>query len=128
MRIPNTGTSPKAKRVEFRTPDPSANPYLAFAGMLMAGIDGVLSKTNPGQPLDKDIYGLPAEEAKKVPSVPRSLEESLENLQKSSDFLLRGDVFSQDFIETWTAYKMEREIIPLQQRPAPYEFYLYYDL
>jgi glutamine synthetase len=128
MRIPNSGTNPKAKRIEFRTPDPSANPYLAFAGMLMAGVDGILSKINPGAPLDKDIYGLPSEEAKKVPSVPGSLQETLENLQKNSDFLLRGDVFSGDFIETWVNYKMDREIIPLQQRPVPYEFYLYYDL
>lgn len=128
MRIPNTGSSPKAKRVEFRTPDPSANPYLAFAAMLMAGIDGILSKTSPGAPLDKDIYGLPPEEAKKVPSVPRSLEESLAALQNSNEFLLRGDVFSEDFIQTWAEYKWEREIIPLQQRPVPYEFYLYYDL
>ncbi len=128
IRIPNTGSSPKAKRIEFRTPDPSANPYLAFAGMLMAGIDGILTKTHPGEPLDKDIYGLPPEEAKKVRSVPASLNESLSNLEKGSEFLLRGDVFSRDFIETWIGYKMEREIIPLQQRPAPYEFYLYYDL
>ena len=128
MRIPNSGTNPKAKRIEFRTPDPSANPYLAFAGMLMAGIDGVLSKMNPGSPLDKDIYGLPPEEAKKVRSVPGSLQESLEALTKSPDFLLRGDVFSTDFIDTWVSYKMDREILPMQQRPVPYEFYLYYDL
>jgi glutamine synthetase len=128
MRIPNSGTSPKAKRIEFRTPDPSANVYLAFAAMLMAGIDGILTKTHPGEPLDKDIYGLPPEEAKKVPSVPRTLEESLDNLKKNSEFLLRGDVFSRDLIETWIDYKWEREIIPMQQRPVPYEFYLYYDL
>lgn len=128
MRIPNSGTSPKAKRIEFRTPDPSANPYLAFAAMLMAGIDGVMTKTHPGEPLDKDIYGLPPEEAKRVPSVPRGLEESLTNLERGSEFMMRGDVFSHDFIDTWIGYKMEREIIPLQQRPTPYEFYLYYDL
>lgn len=128
MRIPNSGTNPKAKRVEFRTPDPSANPYLAFAAMLMAGIDGILSKANPGAPLDKDIYGLPSEEAKKVPSVPATLEESLAHLRKGAEFLYRGDVFSEDLITTWIDYKVDREIIPLQQRPAPYEFYLYYDL
>lgn len=128
MRIPNTGTSPKAKRIEFRTPDPSSNPYIAFAAMLMAGIDGVMNKMNPGNPLDKDIYGLPPEEAKKVPSVPKTLDEALENLTKSHEFLLKGDVFSKDLIQTWIEYKYEREIIPMQQRPSPYEFYLYYDL
>jgi glutamine synthetase len=128
LRIPNTGTSPKAKRIEFRTPDPSANPYLAFAALLMAGIDGILSKTHPGDPLDKDIYGLPPEEAKKVPSVPATLDESLSHLTKNNEFLLRGDVFSRDFLDTWVTYKYEREIIPMQQRPSPYEFYLYFDL
>jgi glutamine synthetase len=128
MRIPNSGTNPKAKRIEFRTPDPSSNPYIAFAAMLMAGIDGIMNKTNPGDPLDKDIYGLPPEEAKKVRSVPKTLDEALENLEKSHDFLLKGDVFSKDFVETWLSYKYEKEIIPMQQRPSPYEFYLYYDL
>jgi glutamine synthetase len=128
MRIPNSGTNPKAKRIEFRTPDPSANPYLAFAAMLMAGIDGVQNKTNPGSPLDKDIYGLPPEEAKKVPSVPKTLDEALVNLRDSHEFLLKGDVFDKDFLDTWLEYKYEREIIPMQQRPSPYEFYLYYDL
>lgn len=128
MRIPNTGTNPKAKRIEFRTPDPSANPYLAFAALLMAGIDGVMNKIHPGDPLDKDIYGLPPEEAKKVPHVPKTLDEALENLKKSHEFLLRGDVFSSDFLSTWLEYKYDREIIPMQQRPSPYEFYLYYDL
>ena len=128
MRIPNTGTSPKAKRIEFRTPDPSSNPYIAFAAMLMAGIDGVMNKIHPGDPLDKDIYGLPPEEAKKVRSVPKTLDEALENMRKSHEFLLKGDVFSKDFIDTWLEYKYEREIIPMQQRPSPYEFHLYYDL
>jgi glutamine synthetase len=128
MRIPNSGTNPKAKRIEFRTPDASSNPYLAFAAMLMAGIDGILTKTHPGEPLDKDIYGLPPEELKKVPSVPATLDASLVNLRLNHEFLLRGDVFSQDLIHTWLDYKMEREIIPSQQRPTPYEFYLYYDL
>jgi glutamine synthetase len=128
MRIPNSGASPKAKRVEFRTPDPSANPYLAFAAMLMAGIDGIMNKTNPGDPLEKDIYGLPPEELAKVPSVPKTLDEALVNLRDSHEFLLRGDVFTEDFLKTWMEYKYDREIIPMQQRPAPYEFYLYYDL
>ncbi len=128
MRIPNTGTSPKAKRIEFRTPDPSANPYLAFAAMLMAGIDGVLNKTNPGAPLDKDIYGLPPEEAAKVPHCPKTLDEALVNLRQNNEFLLKGDVFGEDFLNTWLEYKYDREIIPMQQRPSPYEFYLYYDL
>lgn len=128
MRIPNTGTNPKAKRIEFRTPDPSANPYLAYAALLMAGIDGVQNKIHPGNPLDKDIYGLPPEEAAQVPSVPKTLDESLLNLQKRNEFLRKGDVFSADFIDAWITYKMEREIIPMQQRPSPYEFYLYFDL
>lgn len=128
MRIPNSGTSPKAKRIEFRTPDPSANPYLAFAAMLMAGIDGVMNKLHPGEPMDKDIYGLPPEEAKKIPSCPKTLDEALENLKHDHEFLLRGDVFSKDLLHTWLEYKYEREIIPMQQRPSPYEFYLYYDL
>jgi glutamine synthetase len=128
MRIPNTGANPKAKRIEFRTPDPSSNPYLAFAAMLMAGIDGITNKILPGDPLDKDIYGLPPEEAKKVPSVPKTLDEALDNLRKNHEFLLRGDVFGEDFLTTWLDYKYEREIIPMQQRPSPYEFYLYYDL
>lgn len=128
IRIPNSGTNPKAKRIEFRTPDPSANPYLAFAALLMAGVDGIMNKTHPGDPLDKDIYGLPPEEAKKVPSVPGTLNESLANMAHDQEFLLRGDVFSTDFIDTWLNYKYEREIIPMQQRPTPYEFYLYFDL
>ncbi len=128
MRIPNTGPSPKAKRIEFRTPDPSANAYLAFATMLMAGIDGIVNKINPGASLDKDIYGLPPEEAAKVPSVPKTLDEALTSLQKDYEFLLKGDVFNKDFIETWVTYKNDRELIPMQQRPSPYEFYLYFDM
>lgn len=128
MRIPNTGPSPKAKRIEFRTPDPSANGYIAFAALLMAGIDGIQNKIHPGDPLDKNIYGLPPEEAAKVPSVPKTLDEALTELKAHHEFLLKGDVFSQDLIHNWIEYKMEREIIPLLQRPVPYEFYLYYDL
>ena len=96
--------------------------------MLMAGIDGIMNKIHPGDPLDKDIYGLPPEEAAKVPAAPKTLDEALVNLRNNHDFLLRGDVFSSDMINTWLDYKYEREIIPMQQRPAPYEFYLYYDL
>ena len=128
IRIPNSGSNPKAKRIEFRTPDPSANIYLCLAALLMAGIDGIQNKLNPGQPLDKDIYGLSAQELKNVPSVPATLDRALENLRENSSFLLRGDVFSQDLIDTWLDYKYEREVIPMQQRPTPYEFYLYYDL
>ena len=128
LRIPNSGPNPKAKRIEFRTPDPSANPYLAFAALLMAGIDGIQNKINPGDPLDKDIYGLSPEEAALVPSVPASLEEAIHNITKDHEFLIKGDVFSEDMVSAWTVYKKEKEIIPLQQRPVPYEFYLYYDL
>ena len=128
IRIPNSGTNPKAKRIEFRTPDPSANVYLALAAMLMAGIDGIQNKIHPGEPLDKDIYGLSPQEAAKVPSIPATLEESLKALKEKGDFLLRGDVFSKDLLETWIDYKYTREVIPMQQRPVPYEFYLYFDL
>ncbi len=128
IRIPNSGASAAAKRIEFRTPDPSANIYLAQAALLMAGIDGILNKINPGDPLDKDIYGLAPEEAAKVPSIPGSLEESLMNLKHKGEFLQKGDVFSPDMIETWVTYKIDKEIRPIQQRPVPYEFYLYYDL
>jgi glutamine synthetase len=128
IRIPNSGDNPKAKRIEFRTPDPTSNPYLAFAALIMAGIDGIQNKINPGEPLDKNIYGLPPEEAAKVPSVPASLNESLETIKKKHDFLLRGEVFSEDFLENWISYKMEHEILPMQQRPVPYEFHLYYDM
>lgn len=128
IRIPNTGASQASKRIEFRTPDPSANIYLAQAALLMAGIDGILNKINPGEPLDKDIYGLAPEEAAKVPSIPGTLEESLMNLKANSGFLKKGDVFSPDLIDTWVQYKIDKEIRPIQQRPVPYEFYLYYDL
>jgi glutamine synthetase len=128
IRIPNSGPSPKAKRIEFRTPDPGANKYLAFAALLMAGLDGIQNKIDPGDPLDKNIYGLSPEEAAKVPSVPASLDESLMNLADNCEFLKRGDVFSQDLIDAWIEYKTSSEIRPLQQRPTPFEFYLYYDL
>jgi glutamine synthetase len=127
VRIPNTGSSPNAKRIEFRTPDPMANIYLAQAALIMAGVDGVLNKTNPGDPLDKDIYGLPPQEAAKIPSVPGGLEEALNNLRANCAFLKKGDVFSDDMIETWIQHKIEKEVRPTQQRPVPYEFFLYYD-
>lgn len=127
IRIPNSGPNPKAKRIEFRTPDPSANIYLAEAAVLMAGLDGIINKIHPGASLDKDIYHLPPEEAAKIPSVPGTLEESLNNLTFQGDFLLRGNVFSKDLIETWVGYKFDKEIRPVQQRPVPYEFFLYHD-
>lgn len=127
MRIPNSGPNPKAKRIEFRTPDPTANIYLAEAAILMAGLDGIINKINPGDPLDKDIYGLPPQEAAKIPSVPGTLEESLDNLMKNCSFLKKGDVFSDDLIDTWVQYKIDKEVRPVQQRPVPYEFHLYYD-
>lgn len=128
IRIPNSGTNPKAKRIEFRTPDPSANIYLCLAALLMAGIDGIQNKINPGDPLDKDIYGLSPQELANVPSVPATLDKALENLKEGGAFLRKGDVFSEDFLETWIDYKYSKEVIPMQQRPTPYEFMLYYDL
>jgi glutamine synthetase len=127
-RIPMYSNSPKAKRVEFRPPDPAANPYLAFAAMLMAGLDGVLNKVNPGEPLDKDIYDLSPEELKAVPSMPGSLEEALSCLEADHEFLLKGDVFSEDLIETYINYKRKNEADAVRMRPHPYEFHLYYDI
>jgi len=127
-RIPMYSASPKAKRVEFRPPDPSANPYLSFAAMLMAGLDGVLNKIEPGEPLDKDIYDLSPEEMKTVPSMPASLEEALTCLEDDHEFLLKGEVFSEDLIETYIAYKRKNESDAVRLRPHPYEFSLYYDI
>jgi len=127
-RIPMYSASPKAKRVEFRPPDPSANPYLAFAAMLMAGLDGVLNKIDPGDPLDKDIYDLSPEEMKAVPSMPASLDEALGCLEDDHQFLLRGDVFVEDLIETFIDYKRKNEADAIRLRPHPYEFALYYDI
>ena len=127
VRIPTYSDNPKAIRIEYRPPDPSANPYLAFAALLLAGLDGVLNKIEPGEPLDKNIYELPPEELKKVPSVPGSLAEALDCLEKDSDFLLKGDVFTPDFLEMWaTAKHKEHDAIRL--RPHPYEFFMYYDV
>ena len=120
--------SPRAKRVEFRTPDPSCNGYLAFAAMLMAGLDGIENRIDPGQPIDKNLYDLPAEQAKAVKSTPGSLQQALDALEADHEFLLRGDVFTKDVIETWLAYKREREVDAIALRPHPYEFHLYYDI
>ncbi len=128
VRIPMYSASPKSKRVEFRPPDPSCNTYLAFAAMMMAGLDGIQNKIDPGQPLDKDIYDLSPEELKHVPSLPGSLDESLKALEKDHQFLLKGDVFSEELIHLWVDYKRKREIDPVRMRPHPYEFQLYYDI
>jgi glutamine synthetase len=128
VRIPMYSPSPKTKRVEFRCPDAACNPYLAFAAMLMAGLDGVINKLDPGSPLDKDIYDLEPEELKKVPSTPGSLQEALNALDRDRDFLRRGDVFSEDIIDTWIQYKMEKEVKTMALRPHPFEFGLYYDV
>ncbi|MBE7413771.1 MAG: type I glutamate--ammonia ligase [Deltaproteobacteria bacterium] len=127
IRIPMYSPSPKSKRIEVRFPDPSCNGYLAFAAMLMAGLDGIQNKIHPGEPLDKDIYGLSPEELSKVPSACGSLEEALEALKKDHEFLLKGDVFTQDVIDTWIEYKKKAELDPIRLRPVPYEFALYYD-
>src|ERR1051326_7869596 len=127
VRIPMYSPSPKAKRIEVRFPDPTCNGYLAFAAMLMAGLDGIEKKLNPGEPLDKDIYALTPEELKDVPSMPGSLEEALDNLKNDHEFLLKGDVFTEDVVETWIGYKMENEVNAMRLRPHPYEFALYYD-
>ena len=126
-RIPVYFTTPEARRVEFRPPDGSCNPYLAFSAMLMAGIDGIINKTDPGDPLEVDLYDLSPEQAAKVKQVPGSLTETLDALEADHDFLLRGDVFTQDLIEIWLDYKRTREVDELRLRPHPYEFMLYYD-
>jgi glutamine synthetase len=128
IRIPMYSKSPKSKRLEFRCPDPSCNPYLAFSALLMAALDGIDNKIDPGEPLDKDIYDLPPEELAKVPTTPGSLREALSALEADHDFLLRGDVFTPDVIETWIDYKLEHEVTAMDLRPHPYEFMLYYDI
>jgi len=127
-RIPMYSASPKTKRIEFRCPDPSCNPYLAFSAILMAAIDGIQNKIHPGPPLDRDIYDMPPDELATVPKAPGSLEESLDALEHDHDFLLRGDVFTDDVIATWVRFKREKEIGPMRLRPHPYEFCLYYDV
>jgi glutamine synthetase len=128
VRIPMYSASPKAKRIEFRTPDPSCNGYLAFPAILMAAIDGIQNRIDPGDPLDKNIYNLPPEELAKVPSAPGSLEEALEALKADSEFLLKGEVFTQDAIDMWIDYKIENEINSVKLRPHPHEFFLYFDI
>ncbi len=128
IRIPITGSNPKAKRIEFRVPDPACNPYLAFAAMMMAGIDGVKNRIEPPQPVDKDLYELPPEEAKTVPQVPGSLDAVLNALEKDKDYLTAGGVFTPDLIDTWIEYKRTKEIDPIRLRPTPYEYQLYYDI
>ncbi|MDY6934877.1 MAG: type I glutamate--ammonia ligase [Spirochaetota bacterium] len=128
VRIPMYSQSEKAKRFEFRCPDPSCNPYLAFSAMLMASIDGILNKIEPGSPLDKNIYDMPPEELAEVPTTPGSLRESLAALENDHEFLLKGDVFTRDVIETWISYKMENEVQALDLRPHPWEFAMYYDI
>jgi len=127
-RIPLYSKSPKAKRVEFRCPDPSANPYLAFPAMLMAGLDGIQNRIEPPPPVDKDLYDLPPEELAMVPQVPGSLEAALSALESDQEYLLAGGVFTPDLIETWLSFKREREIDEVRLRPHPWEFYLYYDI
>jgi glutamine synthetase len=127
-RIPMYSPNPRAKRVEFRSPDPSCNPYLAFAAMLMAGLDGIDNRIDPGRPIDKNLYDLPPAEAKEVKSTPGSLDQALDALERDHAFLLRGDVFTRDVIETWLDYKRKREVDAIRLRPHPHEFHLYYDI
>jgi glutamine synthetase len=128
VRIPLYSKSPKSKRIEFRCPDPSCNPYLAFPGLLMAGIDGIKNKIEPPDPVDKDLYDLPPEELGAVPQVPDSLDKALDALEADRDFLLEGGVFTEDVIEHWVQYKREHEVDEIRLRPHPYEFALYYDI
>lgn len=128
IRIPVTGSSPKAKRIEFRVPDPSGNPYLAFAAMLMAGLDGIQNRIEPPEPIDKDLYGLPPEEHAQIQQVPGSLPEVLDALEADHDYLTAGNVFTPDLISTWIDLKRSTEIDPIRLRPHPHEFELYYDV
>ena len=128
VRIPMYSTDPKTKRVEFRCPDPACNPYLAFAAMLMAGLDGIQSRINPGEPIDKNLYELPPAERAKIQSTPGSLDEALDALEADHQFLLKGEVFTRDAVETYISYKRSREIAEIRLRPHPYEFLLYYDI
>ncbi|MCK6472477.1 MAG: type I glutamate--ammonia ligase [Planctomycetes bacterium] len=128
LRIPMFSQNPKAKRFEFRCPDPTCNPYLAFSALLMAAIDGIQNKIDPGKPLDKDIYDLPPEELAKVPNTPGSLDEALNALEEDHEFLLKGEVFTSDVVETWIDYKRKKEADQVRLRPHPHEFYLYFDM
>ena len=127
VRIPITGSNPKAKRIEFRAPDPSGNPYLGFAAMMLAGLDGIKNRIEPHAPVDKDLYELPPEEAASIPQAPTSLEASLAALEEDHDFLTDGDVFTEDLIETYIKLKHDNEIDPVRLRPTPQEFEMYYD-
>jgi glutamine synthetase len=127
IRIPMYSPSPKTKRLEYRTPDPSCNGYLAFSAVLMAALDGIEKKMDPGEPLDKDIYALSPEELANVPSTPGDLSEALKALEADHEFLLKGDVFTQDAIDMWLEYKKDKELDPMRSRPHPYEFALYFD-
>jgi glutamine synthetase len=128
IRIPMYSPSPKAKRIEVRFPDPSCNPYLAFSAMVMAGIDGIQNKIDPGDPMDKDLYDLPAKEAAKIKTMPGSLDQALKALKDDHAYLTKGGVFSEELIETWITYKTDKEVDPMRLRPHPYEFFLYYDI
>jgi glutamine synthetase len=128
VRIPMFSPSPKSKRVEFRCPDPSCNPYLTFSALMMAALDGIQNKIDPGEPMDKNLYDLPPEELAKVPQTPGSLDEALKALEDDHEFLLKGDVFTEDVIETWVSYKRENEVDAIRLRPHPHEFALYYDV
>src|SRR5215475_836608 len=128
IRIPITGANPKAKRIEFRCPDPSANPYLAFSAMLLAGLDGIKNKIEPPEPVDKDLYELPPDEAAAIPQVPGSLPAVLDVLENDHDYLLEGGVFTPDLIETWISWKRDNEVTEVRLRPHPHEFALYYDI
>jgi glutamine synthetase len=128
VRIPVYSKSPKAKRIEFRCPDPACNPYLAFSAMMMAGVDGIKNKIEPPEPMDKDLYDLPPEALAQVPQVPGSLEGALDALEADQEFLLEGGVFTPDVIDTWLDYKRTHEVDELRLRPHPWEFYLYYDI
>jgi len=128
IRIPMYSPSANAKRLEVRFPDPSCNPYLAFAAMMMAGLDGVQNRIDPGEPLDKDIYDLSPEELQNVPTLPGSLDRALDALEADHDFLLKGDVFSEALVERWISYKRQKEVDPVRMRPHPLEFQMYFDV
>lgn len=128
VRIPMYSDNPKAKRIEFRPPDPSCNGYLAFSAMLMAGLDGIMNKIDPGKPTDVDLFELEGEELAKIPTVPGSLKQAMNALEKDHGYLLKGGVFTQDVIDVWLEYKRKREIDAVRMRPHPFEFYLYFDI
>ena len=128
VRIPVYSKSENAKRIEFRPPDPACNPYLAMSALLMAGLDGIQNKIHPGDPLDRDLYDLEPEELESIDSTPTSLRDALDVLEDDHEYLLRGDVFTQDVIDTWIEYKRENEVDAVNMRPHPHEFFLYYDI